>query len=913
MKLIFLTICLIIVLITEETLIFSGFHAKTHRLLPLVIALMALYDFYLIVEDITGQADTMDLLAKLLLVQFLDVIIYFIIDFMKIKIGFVVHFIIISLLIFMDVLIFVLARHHRDYNMPVAIFALVSVIGIFGLMMVKAPKLKQISRQSWENNFIMGVALAIPAFALVMVELGIFQAGIAIPLTSDICCLIIEFLFLTDRLQDVDSFLKEENFHTLDIPACLFDNDFFFLDASNKARELFFQEITTMSLFPKHYALQEELSKLQAEGGVSYRELYGRYYRLELQEARDRGKKKGYILTFTDITNEKEETNIARELAKQKSEFLANMSHDLRSPLHAIIGSSEVALSRGDMSSKSLVMVNHIHEAGKNLLDIVNSILDFSKLESGELRLFPQKYDFLKLVEEQASQGFANLKNSEVALSVEVRNPFPEYLYGDKIRVRQIIQNLLSNAIKFTETGSISCFFDVNIEDKSKIRITYSVKDTGQGMTQEQRVQIFDDYVTFAQEQNKEGTGLGLPIVKKLSEMMGGHVEVESEKGSGTTFTAVFYQELDQEDKDKFEKDGIQLISPTIIRNENDLRDRFVWKNTVTPSYNYPEAKVLLADDMAVNREIFKSLTEPWGFCLDMAENGQEAVKMAAEKEYDLIFLDQMMPVMTGLEAADALQAQNNTAPKILLSANITESLKADSKAHGFDTFMNKPIDIAQLKTNIEGFLPEKLRKTAAVKEGYEGPADWMQSEGYIKALRTYVEEVEELQKLLPEYAEKDLNMFRNKVHGLKGVSRQLGLKSMANYSEVMEMAAISEHVSFILAFLSAYMDELEFTVETGKYTLEQYEKSKETFDDEGERDGELKELSGGDIKGLLEKMISALMDYDVNEIDKSIEELDTVRLPEKLEEAYGRAKSAYEDVEYEDALAVLTQAVNEM
>ncbi len=910
MKLIFLTICLIIVLITEETLIVSGFHTRRHRLLPLVIALMALYDFYMIVEDITGQHETIDLLAKLLLIQFLDVVIYYFIDYMKIKIGNVIHLLIITLLIIMDVVIFLMAQKGKEYMIFVAAFSIVSILGIAILVITQSPDKWHTSRRDRRNNITINLALFIPAFALILVELGVFEASIGIPLASDICCIVIEYLFLTDRLQDVDSLLREEHFHTLKIPAFLFDDDFFFLDASKKAREVFFREIVTISLSPKHFALQEQIKQILDGGGVAYRQIYDRFYRLELQEAKYKGKKRGYILTFVDITDEKKETDMAKELAQQKSEFLANMSHDLRSPLHAIIGSSEVALTRADMSSKSLLMVNHIHEAGKNLLDIVNSILDFSKLESGELKLYPQKYNFLHLVEEQARQSFVNLRDSEVSLSVEIRDAFPEYLYGDKIRVRQIVQNLMTNAIKFTEKGAITCFFDVSIEEQKRVRITYTVKDTGIGMSKVQQEQIFGDYVTFAQEQNKEGTGLGLPIVKKLSDMMGGNVKVESKENVGTTFTVTFYQELDKDDIVRLKNRELDLLSPTVIRGENDIQDDIVWKNTVTPSYVYPAARVLLADDMDVNCEIFKSFTEPWGFKLDIAKNGAEAAEMAAETTYDLIFLDQMMPVLSGLETADKIHKAGIDVPMILLSANITESMKAESKTHGLATFMNKPIDIVQLKTNIEAFLPKGLQVEATAKSSYSTYTDQMQTDGYIKALRTYVEEVQELCQVLPGYAENDLDMFRNKVHGIKGVSRQLGMSSMGDYSEVMEMAAISNHQEFIRHFLAAYMDELVFTIETGRSTIEQYEKAKRSAMADSDSQADLQKLSSEKLRELLDKMAKALADYDMSSTDEAIRELDSALLPEEVEAAYTKAKEAYEDMEYEEALAIIKKAV---
>lgn len=909
--LVFLITCLVIVLITLEILLVSGFHARSHRLLPLVLGLFALYDFYLIVEYLTGQSETFDILRQLLLIQALDVILYYILDIVKIKLGLVLNIILLAVLILMDIAVFTEIIRPGYFHLHLTVFVVVSVLGLLTLILIKAPKRGQISKQTKRNYMIISVALFAPSLTLILSVLELVYDMVFMPISLDVSCLVLIHLLATDRLRDVDSVLKEENFQMLEIPAFLFDVDLFFLDASKKARALFPEQISEIEKSPQTYELQKHLRKMQATDGIMYRKFGERFYRCELQEARYRGKKKGYILTFMDITEQKREAELLKDVAKQKSEFLANMSHDLRSPLHAIIGSSEIALSRNEMSSRTKMMMNHIHDAGNNLLDIVNSILDFSKLESGKIRLHPHKYNFRNLIEQQARMGFINLRGKNVSLTVEVENEFPAQLYGDELRVRQMIQNLLSNAEKFTDNGYIHCTFAVKIEKDYQVHIRYTVEDTGSGMTKEQIRNIFSDYVTYAGAQRKEGTGLGLSIVKKLSEMMGGRIEVESVPGVGSRFVLEFNQKMTEDDIVKYQRGKLMLEPPVEIRSEDEIGEILNWKNNVEPEYLYPEAKVLLADDLEVNCEIFKEFVSAWKLQLDFAGNGMEAVAKAAQTKYDLIFLDQMMPVMTGTEAADEIRKVCGDVPMILLTANITEAMRAESRKHGLCAFMQKPIDNAILKANLEQYLPEKLRVNPEEISAVPYAMDSSKGESYLRAMKSYAHELETLYDKFPGYAESDIAMFRNKAHGIKGISRQLGKENTALFAEIMEMAASLENINFIRNNLQSFMDELEYAIRDSHVEIERIESRIHSEDtpEEKEETGVKEKASDRQVKLLFEKLGEALSEYEMQDIEEALGELDKMDLTEEAHRILNQVKELYDEMEYDDALYVLKQS----
>lgn len=899
MKLIFLIVCLTIVLLTLETFIVSGFHTKGHRLLPLILGLFALYDFYLIVEYLTGNEYVFSVLKQLLFIQLLDVILYYIFDFTRMKVKMVDNIVILGVLIVLDILIFTQIQNPSLSH--IFLFS-VFVVAMIAVLMFSEKALKQsvVSRQTKVNNRIMFGALSIPAFALILWTTHTFPEKFVMPIAIDLTCLIFDYLFFTDRLRDVDSILKEEHFQTLDIPAFLFDQDLSFIDASQKARELFPEQVAAMTSSPNHFVGQDAIEDLIKHDGVEHQKIKGRYYRCAMQEAYYKGKMKGYILTYMDVTEQKTEAELAKEMARQKSDFLASMSHDLRSPLHAIIGSSEIVLSRTEMSERSRVMVNHIHEAGNNLLDIVNSILDFSKLESGNLQLYPKKYNFKNLIQEQAEIGFANLKGKPVKFSVEIMDAYPEYLYGDELRVRQIVQNLISNAVKFTEKGFIRCIFRVLIEDDEHVRIEYSVQDSGIGMTKEQTKIVFLDYVTYASDEKKEGTGLGLSIVRKLANMMGGTARAESDGKTGSTVFVRFYQSLVKADITETRKQGAVLENPILIESEMQLGQMNQWKNTQKPSYVYPNAKVLIADDMQVNCEIFKELTIPWGFSLDVAKNGLEAVEMVKNDTYDLIFLDQMMPIMSGTEAADEIRTITDT-KMILLTANITESMRKESKEHGFVAFMQKPIELEQLKINLEAYLPENLRQKPSNENTSFSSADLTSGKGYYRALVTYVAEMKELYAQIPRYMKEDLVMFRNKVHGIKGASRQLGKENIALQAEIMEMAAITENMEFIRNHFETFYGDFEYMISACEREIKSLERM-DLVEEGSVKKADKRAITQEEKRRLLEDLSDALEQYDMTQIEACLEGLGEVVLDASEQSEIGYISELYVDMEYEMA-----------
>lgn len=903
--LIFLVLCLLVSLVSLEILIVSGFRSANHRLLPLLIGLIALYDFYLLVEYKAGGSEVIVTLKDLLLVQVINLVIYFIVDFMEIHLKKRINVAIIAGVLVMDFIICTDPFSPKTYDYILNTYIVFSILSML-IAMIIASHRHNYSKRIRHNNIIMFFMMSISGIGLIPDM--ILENGCDPALAGGLMfvCIVLDWLFLTDRLRDVSSYLKEELFATLDIPAVLFDSELSYIDASERAKLTFPEMIESFSKNPDDYVEKSALIEFRTMGGHEERVYNGRYYSVTLQEANYNDKMQGYILRFFDITDHKKEAETAMEISRKKSEFLANMSHDLRSPLHAILGGSEIILSKGDISLYVRAMINRIHESGENLLEIVNSILDFSKLESGNIELHPTKYNFKNLIEQQAHMGFINLLHSNVDLTINIPNEFPEYLYGDEIRVKQVIQNILSNAIKFTSDGSINCTIKTELTFDHKVKISYSVEDTGIGMTEEQLNNVFGNFVTYADEIQEEGTGLGLTIVRKLSEMMGGYAKASSVKDKGSTISAVFYQEL----PDDIDKNDPLLHEAMVLTELDQISINKAWTISVEPSYEYPDAKVLIVDDMAINRVILKELIHPWQVKMDFAENGLEATQKVRENKYDLIILDQMMPVMTGTEAADIISTLTDT-PMVLVTANITDLMRKESRAHGLSDYIPKPVDIADLKTVLEKYLPKELQRPYASLNVTGSSLNGQANKSYINALTSFLSEMKRLYEVLPEYAQNDIELYRNKVHGIKGVSKQLNKQTLAFSSEIMEMAASTGHLTFIDSFFDTFYSDLELTIAETELELDKLKKELEASKAESANPSITNDSANSEpanIDELLNTLKDGLNSYDMDIIDNAIIKLRSTNLSTELLLLIESIETMLDDFEYDDALDTLSQ-----
>ena len=546
-----------------------------------------------------------------------------------------------------------------------------------------------------------------------------------------------------------------------------------------------------------------------------------------------------------DLTKEKNMLEEVVRANEAKSQFLANMSHEIRTPINGILGMDSVLLK--ECHDENLrEYAKNIQSAGQSLLSIINDILDISKIESGKMEILTIRYQLFSVLNDCYNLTKIKLQNKPVSFIMQINEKLPSWLYGDEVRIRQIINNFLSNAVKYTKEGNIT--FELDFEEKTdeQILLVITVRDTGIGIKEEDLGKLFESFTRIEEKRNRniEGTGLGLNLTKNLVNLMGGEVFAESTYGKGSCFTAKIPQKIaDAKPMGDFGKRYQQYLS-----NSDDDKLSFL----------APDAKILVVDDVTMNLKVVEGLLKATKIQIDTAVSGSECLECVKTTPYQMIFLDHMMPEMDGLETLEHMKnlADNPNAqtPVIMLTANAIVGAKEEYIEAGFTDYLTKPIRETELLEMILKYLPEELvcenggqgieksqdaqdmEQPEAGGEGAEPLQRLEQLEGldvktgltycmneedfYIEMLQEFLQ-ADKASQLKHFLAEEDWDNYRTTVHALKSTSLTIGAAHLSGEAKALEMAAKEGNMDYIRSHHDGVMDEYKELTDHLKEILE--------------------------------------------------------------------------------------------
>jgi len=485
----------------------------------------------------------------------------------------------------------------------------------------------------------------------------------------------------------------------------------------------------------------------------------------------------------------------AEEANNAKTQFLANMSHEIRTPLTAIIGFAKTLRSKNLTTDKSRGAVETIIRNGEHLSEIINDVLDLSKIEAGKFEVDKHDCSLFEITNDIEQIFRQKLEDKNIDFNIHYQFPLPDQIYSDALRIKQVLINLCGNAIKFTSDGFVN--IDVSCDVNENI-VYFSVSDSGIGMTAEQAKIVFSKFTQADTSTTRKygGTGLGLSISQKLANMLGGDITVETELGKGSRFTLSISQ-----------TQPLQLLNNIPAPAHDDSGEN---------QHNaFVKGDILLVEDVTDNQVLIGLILEEMGANVEIAENGKVALQKTSEKPYELVFMDMQMPVMGGIDAIKAMREQGYKHPIVVLSANVIQNEEEKCLEVGCQGFLRKPLDELALKNVVKKYLTQvsstEHRPEAIVRGENEAQDDVIIStifrdnpRIYTKVVRNFIPDISlRIEEIDLAFEQKDYKNLRLLLHNFKGVAGNMGFPDIYEVVHNMEQLYVDGNISKAQEFVT--------------------------------------------------------------------------------------------------------------
>ena len=615
----------------------------------------------------------------------------------------------------------------------------------------------------------------------------------------------------------------------------------------------------------------------------------------------------------------KEAADTAVAAGKAKGHFLARMSHEIRTPINTVLGMNEMILRESD-DNTIRDYSESIDIAGKSLLSLINDILDFTKIEDGKMEIIPVRYRMSSMITALVTSVHERAMAKGLEFIIKADPDLPSELFGDEVRIRQVITNILTNAVKYTETGSITFsigYKKIN-DDADSILLNVEVKDTGIGIKEDDLKKLFSEFERIDEERNRnvEGTGLGMSITKNLLEMMGTSLNVDSIYGEGSRF----YFSLRQQVTDFEPMGDYETAYHELIRERKKYTEKFT----------APDAAVLVVDDNTMNRMVLRSLLKKTMVQIDEADAGDDGLAHTRDKKYDIIFLDHMMPVKDGIETLKELRSQpdnpNIGTPVICLTANAISGARKEYISAGFDDYLTKPVDSGKLEDMLIDYLPdEKIKRNDPGSGTIQDEDPHLQelevlkdqdridyrtglqrsgsSDDYYDLLKVFYETMDDRSSELNGFAENgDIENYTIAIHSMKSSLRIIGAFELGDKAEKLEKAGKSDDAEYIKSHHSGFIEELAGLNEILSPVFKKAEENSEASDD-----GKVRPEAGADmIKQAYDEIRSACDGLDTDRIEDVINRMKEYRVPDDERVLFEKIDKAASQFDYEMIINLL-------